>query len=305
MVVSENSGDIIHTQAFAAFLAETKLEARVCRRSDPETKGLIEAAVKFVKGNFMENRLYMGIDVWNRSFEEWLIRTGNGQKHGTTKRKPAEMFTEEQEHLKPLYGMAPATLTEDMERAVRKDNTVLFLGNRYSVPLGTYNKDKTVFLTVESDKLRIKTLDGEPLAMHKISDAKGKLIKFPGHRRDREGRIAALRDKTIALLGAEFEEYLTILCIKKPRYVKEQLEVIVQCCESYGREKVLDSVRYCRELELYSASDLAEAVRVFSDKDNPSTPSQLPTDDERYHINVQKRSLAAYAEVATKSGVRR
>jgi transposase len=305
MVVSENSGDIVHTQAFAAFLAETKLEVRVCRRSDPETKGLIEAAVKFVKGNFMENRIYMGIDVWNRSFEEWLIRTGNGQKHGTTKRKPAEMFMEEQEHLKPLYGVAPTALAEDMERAVRKDNTVLYLGNRYSVPLGTYNKDKTIFLAVECDKLHIKTLDGNTLATHKISAAKGKLIKFPGHRRDREGRVAALRDKTIALLGVEFEEYLTILCIKKPRYVKEQLELIVQCCETYGRENVLDSIRYCRELELYSANDLADAVRAFSDKENPSTPSQLPTDDERYRINVQKRSLSAYAEVATKSGVRR
>jgi len=79
IVVSDNGGDIIHTQAFAAFLAETKLDVRVCRKSDPESKGMIEAKVKFVKGNFMENRLYMGIELWNQSFEDWLERTGNGQ----------------------------------------------------------------------------------------------------------------------------------------------------------------------------------------------------------------------------------
>jgi transposase len=65
IVVSENGGDIIHTKAFAAFLAESKLAVRVCRKSDPETKGLIEASVKFVKGNFMENRLYTSLEIWN------------------------------------------------------------------------------------------------------------------------------------------------------------------------------------------------------------------------------------------------
>ena len=38
IVVSENSGDIIHTQTYTAFLAESKLEVRVCRKSDPESK---------------------------------------------------------------------------------------------------------------------------------------------------------------------------------------------------------------------------------------------------------------------------
>ena len=95
IVVSENNGDIIHTEAFASFLSESKLETRVCRRNDPETKGRIEATVKFVKQNFMENRFYMGIEGLNGAFEEWLNRTGNGKAHGTTKRKPAEMFLEE------------------------------------------------------------------------------------------------------------------------------------------------------------------------------------------------------------------
>jgi len=43
----------------------------------------------------MENRFYMGIEGLNGAFEEWLNRTGNGKAHGTTKRKPAEMFLEE------------------------------------------------------------------------------------------------------------------------------------------------------------------------------------------------------------------
>lgn len=306
LVVSENYGDIIHTQAFASFLSETKLEVRVCRKSDPESKGLVEASVKFVKGNFMANRIYMGLDIWNQSFEKWLIRTGNGQKHGTTKRKPAEMFSEEQEHLIPLFGVAPVDIADDMERQVRKDNTVLYLSNRYSLPLGTYGKEKTVFLTDEDGQLHIHNRIGELLATHKLSTEKGKLIKKESHRRNRSVRIEELRNTTVALLGEEFREYLTILCKEKPRYVKEQFELIIQTCKDYGRERVLEAMRYCQESALYSATDLSDTVKATSEEPNTlPQANRLLVEDERYHIPVQKRPLAIYAEIATESGVLR
>jgi transposase len=298
IVVSENGGDIIHTQAFAAFLAETRLEVRVCRKNDPESKGLIEASVKFVKGNFMENRLFMGLDIWNQSFADWLDRTGNGRIHGTTKRKPAEMFADEQEHLLPLYGVAPAEMVEEMDRNVRPDNTVWYRSNRYSVPFGTYGKEKTVFLAVDDDKLRIMNLDGEVLATHQICGEKGRLIRPESHRRDRNERVKVLRDKTAALLGEGFREYLEVLCERKPRYVKEQLDLVIHTCETYGREIVLAAVGYCRERELYSAHDLRDAAAAMGGQTPPTEPNRLPSEDERYHIPVQKRALAVYAEVA-------
>jgi transposase len=304
IVVSENAGDIIHTQAFEAFLAETKIDVRVCRKSDPETKGLIEASVKFVKGNFMENRLYRGLDLWNQSFEKWLVRTGNGEKHGTTKRKPSEMFAEEQEHLLPLFGVAPAGIVDEMDRAVRKDNTILYLSNRYSLPLGTYGKMKTVFLDVNGDELHILDQIGEPLAIHKINNGKGKLIKLEGHRRNKKAKIEELLNKTVALLGEEFREHLTIMCEEKPRYVRDQLDLVVRTCEGYGRERVLEAIQYCQALALYSANDLSDAVSSMNEKPMEMLqPSRLPVEGERYHIAVQKRALAVYAEVAGGSGV--
>lgn len=303
IVVSENGGDIIHTQAFAAFLAESKLEIRACRKSDPETKGLIESSVKFVKGNFMENRLYMSLDIWNRSFEGWLIQAGK-RKHGTTKRRPVDMFAEEQEHLLPLYGVAPAAIAEEMDRTVRKDNTIWYGSNRYSVPYGTYTRDKKVFLKVEGDKLHIMNSVGDLLATQDICYEKGRLIKLDSHRRDKSERVKVLREKAAALLGEEFHDYLEALCEKKPRYVKEQLNIVLAACETHGRESVLIAMRYCQELELYSANDLRDSAEMVSMQLPPQPqPSRLPVDDERYHIPVQKRELSIYAEVALGSVV--
>jgi hypothetical protein len=303
MVVSENSGDIIHTQGFSAFLAETKLKVRVCRKADPESKGLIESSVKFVKGNFMANRLYMGLDIFNQSFEDWLIRTGNGQKHGTTKRAPSEMFMEEQEHLLPLYGTAPAEIKEEMDRTVRQDNTVLYLSNRYSVPLGTYGRTKTVYLSVNGEELHIIDTVGDTLAIHQINKERGKLIKLPGHRRDKQAKIQEMLNKTVALLGVEFQEYLQILSESKPRYTREQFSLVVQTCESYGRERTLEAIHYCQSLSLYSANDLNDAAKtMYGLPESIEMPSRLPVEDERYHTAVEKRELSVYAEIAAERG---
>ena len=304
IVVSENGGDIIHTKAFASFLAESKLEVRVCRKSDPESKGIIEASVKYVKGNYMENRPYASLEAWAKSFEEWLVRTGNKKEHGTTKRRPAEMFEEEQVHLLPLYGVKPIEITEEMDRLVRPDNTVWYRSNRYSVPYGTYNIDREVDLRVEDGKLWITNRHGELLGEHEINPAKGKLIKLDSHRRKKGEKDAELREKAIALLGEEFREYLEDLSEKMPRYIKDQLKIAIKACETYGRDIVLTALRYCQELELYSANDLRDAADMISGS-IPAQPTRLRIEGERYHIPVQKRALSIYTDVAAGSGVAR
>lgn len=299
LVVSENNGDIIHTQAFAAFLSETKLETLVCRKSDPETKGKIESVVKFIKGNFMQNRMFMGIDIWNQSFEEWLVRTGNGKIHGTTKRKPAEMFTEEQEHLLPLIGMAPQKPQANNERAVYKDNVIIYCSNRYSVPLGTYGKHKKVFVEADETTLTIYSVIGDEICTHLLCKEKGRLIKADSHRREAGKKTQERLEKAISLLGVEFQSYLTILCSKKPRYVKEQLNLVVKTCESFGRDNVLAALVYCTDNELFSANDLAAATSSICENIPASQqPQRLPVEDEKYHISVQQRPLSAYSEVA-------
>lgn len=298
LVVSENNGDIIHTHAFAAFLQQTHLQTLVCRKSDPETKGKIEAVVRFIKGNFMENRLYMGLKLWNQSFEEWLERTGNGRVHETIKLRPSELFAEEQEHLLPLFGTPPQPNLDNLSRTVRKDNTVLFHSNRYSLPLGTFNTQKMVDFEVVGEQLKIYTTTGDLLAEHPLCPGKGKLIKADAHRYERDQKMRERLEKTVFFLGEDFREYLTSVCRAKPRYVKEQLALVVKTCENYGRETALKAVTFCTEQELWNASDLAGAAATLGERMQTAPGNRLPVSDEKYHIAVQIRPLSVYAEAA-------
>ncbi len=245
IVASENNGDIIHTQAFSAFLAETKINTLCCHKQDPETKGKIEAVVKYIKGNFMANRQFMGINLWNQSFLEWLERTGNGRIHTTTKRTPAAMFEEEKPYLLPLVGVAPIKHNNENERFVYKDNVIFYKSNRYTVPLGTFGKHERVVAEADGSFLNIYSLSGDKLCTHPLCQERGKLIKSDEHRRDTTRKIQERLDRTVLLLGEEFRDYLTMLCILKPRYTKEQLDHVVKTCENYGRANTLAALDFC------------------------------------------------------------
>lgn len=73
-----------------------------------------------------------------------------------------------------------------MTRTVRKDNTIIYLSNRYSVPLGTYSKQKEVYIeTTAGNRLIVREEQrGTVIADHPISHEKGQLIQDRQHTRE-------------------------------------------------------------------------------------------------------------------------
>ena len=62
MVTDENNGAILYTEAFKQYLLHRSFKTHVCRKSDPESKGKIEAGVKYVKQNFLPGRKFCSIE---------------------------------------------------------------------------------------------------------------------------------------------------------------------------------------------------------------------------------------------------
>ena len=128
ILVSENHGDLILTKEFAKYRETRKFKIYMCRKQDPETKGRIENVVGYVKKNFARNRVYYHIDKLNEQCQAWLIRTGNGKVHNTTKKIPAEVFNEERKYLTPVIEkLKPqkTLITGSISATVRKNNIIV------------------------------------------------------------------------------------------------------------------------------------------------------------------------------------
>ena len=304
LAVDENYGDIIFTQQFEQYRLSSGFDIYLCRKSDPESKGRTEAVVKFFKGNFAKNRLFMGIDIWNESFDEWLDRTGNAKQHGITKKVPAEVFKQERLFLKPV----PSTIKysgDILTRTVHKDNKIFYEGNRYTVPLGTYSPGLEVVLEIDGDKLTIREgIDNEIIAEHTLSKSKGELVSNSNHRRDRTSKIDVIQTDLLKRFNGSEEAgmFLTQIRRLKPRYARDQFALIDKTIDNCAQMIVWKALNYCITHSLFSAVEFRNAVEYFK------TNLLVETEQSLQAGNIitlnspaavsKKRELSEYARAA-------
>ena len=309
LAVSENNGDIIYTEGFQNYVNEVKFDIFLCHGADPESKGLIENVVKYAKHGFAEHRIFRDIGSFNADCIAWLKRTGNKKEHGTTKKIPAEVFTFEKEHLIPVseYSFVVAA-NDSIDYQVRKDNIVLYKGNRYRVPKGTYSPGKRVFMVVSDETVSITdTLTGEIYATHPLCHEKGKLI---GQKRDDRDKSKSLQEQE-CLIQQLFQKdelvspFLEHIHQAKPRYYRDQLGVIRKLFEEWDVELLIQGLHYCSEKELYSAGELKSSI-IYLDqlKTAPKKKENLTALPSKYRGNTPEiRNLGVYEQAMERSVV--
>lgn len=128
----------------------------------PQTKGKVESGIKYVK-RFLRGKVFDSLDHLNNSLMVWTTTVADQRIHGTTHRKPAEMFAEERDLLIDHTGKPPYVLQVQVIRHVAKDCMINFETNRYSVPFLYVGKQ--VEVQTEPDLIRIYH-DGQLIAVH-------------------------------------------------------------------------------------------------------------------------------------------
>ncbi len=296
--VSENNGDITFTTAFERFKQTEKMKIYMCRGADPETKGKVENVVKYVARNFLSHRKFENDQILNEQCLNWLARTGNVLEHGTTKKVPAEVFLEEKLYLKPLVSTEIIQTKED-KRTVRKDNTILYKSNRFSVPLGTFHKEKEVIIQVIEGNLHIFTLSKDEICHHEIPSGRGHLVQNQEHKRDRTTKIDTYLSGLVEKLGGESSHFLKEVRNEYPRYVREQFGIIYVLLEDYTATEVNDSISFCEKSKLYSCNYvrdyLLHSKPIPEERNSKSNEITILVDDPKYHETTQKRPISEYA----------
>lgn len=303
IVVSENAGDIICTEGFQNYLNQMKFKMRLCRAYDPESKGKVEAVVKFAKYNFAKNRTFTDIETFNEENLLWLERTGNGKIHDITKKVPKEVFPVEKEHLLKIPSpLITSKSTISLTYSVRKNNTISYKQNRYQVPKGTYSPGKEILVFVKTDTLDlIDQGTGEVLATHKIHLGKGQLIPIHHPERVRGSTLETLYQETLENLGndAQAKAFLQRIEEDKPRYYKDQLCSISKVSALHSMEIKKEAITYCLERNLIGASLFKETLDYLEDKIKPEqkTPFVMPefkTSPPYIYVKPAIRSIDEY-----------
>ncbi|WP_313563846.1 Mu transposase domain-containing protein [Ruminiclostridium cellobioparum] len=227
-----------------------------------------------------------------------------------TKKIPAEVFELERTYLTPVFYESPDISDKEiLTRNVRKDNTVFYDGNRYTLPPGTYQKHKEVSYRIIEDRIYIYDIYGDALlADHVVSLEKGKLIRNNNHLRNKDAKIEEILMK---LLDTYFiadrktaEVFLRGIKREKPRYARDQFKLIEKSIKGKDVTVITAGLEYCVNNELYSAIDFRDAVVYFEKKVNKEIPQESqdtvvepPFTNQNLHtIMVSKRDIGEYVK---------
>ncbi|PKM61000.1 MAG: transposase [Firmicutes bacterium HGW-Firmicutes-21] len=306
MTVSENAGDLILTEAFENYYRYAGFSVRLCRGYDPQSKGKIEAVVKYVKGNFLACRTYFGISQLNSEGLAWLDRTANAKIHDTTKMVPDYVFTDEVKYLRSVPLLSEPVLPKTA--SIRKSNVVPYRQNRYEVPKGTYMPGRYARIEVDESEGKVIFYDsntGEFLIEHKLEiNGVGRFVQIPKNSdRFRETKYDSLKVKVLegfdGLKPAEM--YVESIMERYPRYIRDQLSIINKAQKIYSKDELKAALTYCIERDLFSATDFRDTLEYFKQESVAEryreTEIKLPV---KYSIvTAQQRDISAYTSAVS------
>ena len=271
---------------FLALCGYFCLQPIACARRDPESKGVVEGGVRYVKHNALAGRA----DELTR-FEDyltlapyWRDQVANLRKHDTTHERPIERFQQERTLLRPLPAI-PFDTDEVVPAIVSPHARIAFDGNRYSVPPQLVRRP----LTIRANRLKLQLLhEGHVVAQHVRSYERGQLLVLPDHQL--AARALRQRPRPQAL-EQEFDawgpEARAFRLQLNSRPVKTGVHVrrLLGLAKVYGRTEVLAAIARALALATYDAAYVENLLLAERRRRQLPTPT-LPTPQRRELIDA-------------------
>lgn len=257
-MVSENKGDLMLTAVFKQYVRSKGFKLYFCRKSDPESKGKVENVIKYIKRNFLYNRTFHNEETLNDEAIAWLARTANAMPHSFTRRVPREEWLIEKPMLKSYT--AEKVMMPMMSYVVRKDNTISWKGNFYSVPFGTYQGKGSSVLAREENSELVIMMSGtlQEICRHAIPSEKGLKVVRTDHKRDKSLEVEVM----LLNVANQFDNplaakaWLGEIYKLRARYMRDQLQVIQEVLvKEDWREAANRTMHFCHQNNVLSAND--------------------------------------------------
>jgi transposase len=204
----------------------------------PEKKGKVESSVKYVRRNFLGTWETVDINEDRRQLQRWVEEIAGQRKHGSTGRRPRELFEEvEAQALSPL----PASRWDPVvwkKVTVHRDSHVQVDGAFYSAPWRYLAKQLWARCTSHSvaiyhDDDHLHTHGRVPRGARQTVDG-----HLPEHRRDLRHRSSSYWIQKAETLGPEVAELATeIFAADDVLLQLRRVQAVIRHLETFPRER--------------------------------------------------------------------
>jgi transposase len=270
---------------FLALCGYYCMQPIACERRDPESKGIVEGGVRYVKRNALAGRSdeLVCFEDYVAFAPRWRDEIANVRTHETTRERPVDRFRQERSLLRALPRI-PFDTDEIVPAVVSPHARVEFDANRYSVPPSLVHQT----VTIRADGREVRILhQGKVVAQHARSYQRRQLIVLPDHRlaaltMSRRSRGTAL-EQAFDALGPEAREFHLGLK-RRPVKTGVHLRRLLGLARIYGSTEVLSAIAKALEFAAYDAAYVENLLRAERRRRQLPTPT-LPTPQRRELID--------------------
>jgi transposase len=175
-LVSRHNGRPNPTPPFQRFRGTLGMGLVICKPGDPEAKGMVERANKYLETSFLPGRRFSSPQDFNAQLAMWL-RRANNRVHSTLRCRPSDRIDEDRAAMMPFPPVLPDPAWRETKR----------LGRDHWVRIGTCDYSvhpraigRRVEVRMDLDEV-VVTCAGDEVARHARSWAKHRTITDPDH----------------------------------------------------------------------------------------------------------------------------
>ena len=207
VAISEEYREVLYNERFQRLFLSLGFRAEVCEGYDPQSKGMVEKSIDYIKESFLHGREFKGIDDLRRASEDWLTTVANVREHQTTLQQPIALMEEEQAVLKTLgQDLYPSQI-----RKVDKTGLISYQGRSYSVPY-QYQQQQVLVRAIGAILKVYDQQSDELLAEWNTNECRGRINKNENHYVDYKRSVADELALSIEMFtNRQLEQFVPII----------------------------------------------------------------------------------------------
>lgn len=286
---------------FQALCGHFYMEPIACAVRDPESKGMVETTVGYVKRNALQGRddELSSWDDYRHLAISWREEVANVRIHDRLRQRPIDRFQDEKLALRPLPQI-PFDTDEVVMTEVRPTCRIEFDGNRYTAPPSLARKPVT--LRADENQLRI-FYQGELVARHARCFGRRELIVDETHQLEalqmRHRQRGPEIQENFAALGPEAREFHLKL-LQSPVRPIVHLRRVLELVRLYGRKAVVEALGVALQYETIDAAYVETIVHQHRRRQSLPSPTRVrPQRKELTDIHLETPDPGRYDHLAS------
>jgi len=258
------AGRPVFNSIYLEFASHYRFRPLTITPGRPQENLKIERPFSYLERSFLNGREFRDRDDLKEQLKKWLIEVNDVRTHGTTKKRPIDMYIQEHPFLQPL----PANHFDTSlvaQLVVNQESCVQWKGYLYVVPEQYMYEVCPVRIT--DDHLVVYSPAGEQLATHPLAE-QGRTQRYVGVNQKTGKKPDLVIADVISRLEAfspEMGEYIEQVKRYKPGSWRHHLKSLLVMKVNYSVEDIMVAVRRAQSYKIFDSGVIARFLENNSE----------------------------------------